>query len=554
MSIIYGQPIGIVTQEQLDLLDTDAFLNGTGIYVGNLGGLENVDLWVGGLAEKNMPFGGMLGSTFNFVFEIQMEKLQNSDRFYYLQRLDGLHLFGEMEANSFSAMIMRNTDAKHLPSDVFSTPGLILEVNGSTNTQFNPHLTDPFADPTGGTPLNPLVDRLNNANTDDTHYLRYTGTDHVVLGGSDFADTLIAGIGDDTIHGDGGNDRLEGGAGNDIINGGAGDDIITDLGGDDNIKGGDGNDAINAGQGLNLTLGGAGNDFIVAGADGGSEVFGGTGDDFILGSRTTERILGNEGNDWIEMGTFDGAPGDNFDEIFARDEIVGHDVFLGDGSTDEFIGEGGDDIFVGSAGVNKLEGMSGFDWATYKDNRSRVTADLLLNAFDEFPLPPPLSALDQYGNVEGLSGTAFNDTLYGSDVTAADMPTEGNAGSVLNAAGIAMIGGLQQVLGAGVTSFDGGNIILGGDGNDVITGRGGDDIIDGDKWLDVRIKLDEHRRNGRRLLAQQHDDAGGAACSAGQINPGQLSVVREIKTTADGIGGHGHRAVPGRQHQLLVLG
>ena len=310
-----------------------------------------------------------------------------------------------------------------------------------------------------------------------------------MLGGSDRTDTLIAGIGDDTIHGDGGNDRLEGGAGNDIINGGAGDDIITDLGGDDNIKGGDGNDAINAGQGLNLILGGAGNDFIVAGADGGSEVFGGTGDDFILGSRTTERILGNEGNDWIEMGTFDGAPGDNFDEIFARDEIVGHDVFLGDGSTDEFIGEGGDDIFVGSAGVNKLEGMSGFDWATYKDNPSGVTADLLLNAFDEFPLPPPLSALDQYGNVEGLSGTAFNDTLYGSDVTAADMPTEGNAGSVLNAAGIAMIGGLQQVLGAGVTSFDGGNIILGGDGNDTITGRGGDDIIDGDKWLDVQIKL-----------------------------------------------------------------
>ena len=99
-------------------------------------GLDNVDLWIGGLAEKNMPFGGMLGSTFNFVFEVQMEKLQNSDRFYYLQRLDGLHLFSEMEANSFAAMIMKNTDAIHLPSDVFSTPGLILEVTrrGSTTS------------------------------------------------------------------------------------------------------------------------------------------------------------------------------------------------------------------------------------------------------------------------------------------------------------------------------------------------------------------------------------------------------------------------------------
>ena len=74
------------------------FLNATGAYAGGtLGGLNTVDLWIGGLAEEIMPFGGMLGSTFNFVFENQMQNLQNGDRFYYLQRLDGLHLFGEME-------------------------------------------------------------------------------------------------------------------------------------------------------------------------------------------------------------------------------------------------------------------------------------------------------------------------------------------------------------------------------------------------------------------------------------------------------------------------
>ena len=83
----------------------------------------------------------MLGSTFNFVFENQMESLQNGDRFYYLQRLDGLHFFGELEANSFAALIMANTNATHLPSDVFSTPGLILEVDQTK--QFNPQLDDP---------------------------------------------------------------------------------------------------------------------------------------------------------------------------------------------------------------------------------------------------------------------------------------------------------------------------------------------------------------------------------------------------------------------------
>ena len=52
---------------------------------------------------------------------------------------------------------------------------------------------------------------------------------------------------------------------------------------------------------------------------------------------------------------------------------------------------------------------------------------------------------------------------------------------MLDAEGIALIAGLQEVLGAGVTSFDGGDIILGGDGSDTITGNAGDDIIDGDK-------------------------------------------------------------------------
>ena len=33
-----------------------------------------------------MPFGGTLGSTFNFVFEVQMESFKAANRFYDLQR------------------------------------------------------------------------------------------------------------------------------------------------------------------------------------------------------------------------------------------------------------------------------------------------------------------------------------------------------------------------------------------------------------------------------------------------------------------------------------
>ena len=57
------------------------------------------------------PFGGLLGSTFNFVFENQLEKLQDGDRFYYLERTDGLSFRAELESNSFAKLIMANTDA-----------------------------------------------------------------------------------------------------------------------------------------------------------------------------------------------------------------------------------------------------------------------------------------------------------------------------------------------------------------------------------------------------------------------------------------------------------
>ena len=205
--------------EPLDRLD---FLNSTGAWASGADGvtttgLDNVDLWIGGLAEEKMPFGGMLGSTFNFVFETQLEALQNGDRFYYLDRTAGLNFVTELENNSFAKMIMANTDATHLPGLVFQTPGLILEVDQAR--QFNGDLGN--ADPVGDSLLTPLVIRDNPGTIGpDLNYLQYTGDEHVVLGGTDGDDILIASIGDDTIWGDGGNDRIEGGDGNDLIRAG----------------------------------------------------------------------------------------------------------------------------------------------------------------------------------------------------------------------------------------------------------------------------------------------------------------------------------------------
>src|SRR5207237_10512683 len=84
-------------------------------------GRDNVDFWPGGMAEKPNVFGGLLGTTFNYVFEHQLENLQNGDRLYYLQRVDGLNLRAQFEGNSLAGLCVRNTTAVDTMSKIFST-------------------------------------------------------------------------------------------------------------------------------------------------------------------------------------------------------------------------------------------------------------------------------------------------------------------------------------------------------------------------------------------------------------------------------------------------
>ncbi|MBZ9793818.1 heme peroxidase, partial [Rhizobium sp. 3T7] len=508
------------------------FLNGTGAWASGangvtITGVDAIDLWIGGLAEEKMPFGGMLGSTFNFIFENQLEKLQDGDRFYYLERTAGLSFNAELESNSFAKLIMANSSATHLPGVVFTTPGFTLEVNqAAQHTGLGVNGND---DPTNGDPLLPLVIRDNpDTAGPDSNYLRYTGDEHIVLGGTDGNDILISSEGDDTVWGDAGNDRIDGGDGNDQLRGGSGDDIITDTGGDDNIQGGDGNDVLHGGNGVNLIIGGFGSDFIVTGEDA-SEAIGGHGNDFILGSKANEQDMGNEGDDWIEKGTTDGAPGDNFDPL-GNDPVIGNDVFIGDGENDKFNAEGGDDIMAGKTGLgDRFIGGSGYDWATYKYNTTGVYIDISDRFFDQPPVPGGSTSLSRFDFVEGLSGSSFGDVLNGDNSDATTLGTAGATGSVLT--NIDLIDGLRALLPAGATFFDGGNIILGGAGSDIIEGRGGDDIIDGDRYLNVRISV---RANidgtGAEIATFDSLEPMVPFMLNGTYNPGQLVIVREILT------------------------
>ncbi|WMY87010.1 peroxidase family protein [Pseudomonas shirazica] len=523
------------------------FLNSTGAYAnvtlpgkdGVLGtvddlravtvtGVDAIDLWIGGLAEAKTPFGGMLGSTFNFVFENQMEKLQDGDRFYYLERTAGLSMNAELESNSFAKLIMANTSATHLPGLVFSDVGFYLEVDQSK--QFNEGLGN--ADPVGENGEQVVFRDSPLTVGPDTNYIRYAGDQHIVLGGTNGDDILVSSEGDDTVWGDGGNDRIEGGDGNDQLRGGAGDDIISDMGGDDNIQGGDGNDVLHGGNGVNLIIGGFGNDFIVTGEDA-SEAIGGQGNDFILGSKANEQDMGNEGDDWIEKGTSDGAPGDNFDPL-GNDPVIGNDVFIGGNENDKFNGEGGDDIMVGSLGFgDRYIGGSGYDWATFKGLAQGVTVDFSDRFFNVPPVPGSgASALVRFDIMEGLSGSAHGDFLRGDSETSATLPTNGANGSVLT--NISLINGLSSLLAAGATFYDGGNIILGGSGSDLIEGRGGDDILDGDKWLNVRISVRANSDGtGPEIASFDSMEPMVPLMLNGTYNPGQLVIVREILNGTD---------------------
>lgn len=119
--------------------DASDFMNSAGAWT-NTGttsttGVDDIDLWVGGLAEITTPFGGLLGTTFNYVFENQMTDLQNGDRLYYLARTPGMNLRTQLEGNSFGEMVTRNTDGTNtLKADAFATADCKFQLNNLAGT------------------------------------------------------------------------------------------------------------------------------------------------------------------------------------------------------------------------------------------------------------------------------------------------------------------------------------------------------------------------------------------------------------------------------------
>lgn len=79
---------------------------------------DDIDMWVGGLAEDPMP-GGHLGELFYTVVKRQFEALRDGDRFWYTRTLTGEER-ERVERTRLSDVIRRNTDiGSEIPDDVF---------------------------------------------------------------------------------------------------------------------------------------------------------------------------------------------------------------------------------------------------------------------------------------------------------------------------------------------------------------------------------------------------------------------------------------------------
>jgi Ca2+-binding RTX toxin-like protein len=571
--------------------DAADFMFSSGTWATRATGLDDVDLWVGGLAEVTSINGGLLGTTFNYVFQTTLENLQDGDRLYYLNRTPGMNLRTQLEGNSFAELIQRNTDGTNtLKADVFSTADCKFQLANLAGTAAG------FSTPVPGHDGSFVADDLTTPDCDESLLLtrspdgtisyKLTNTvdpsginGQAVYNGTPGVDRIKGGIDNDTFWGGTSNDVIDGNSGDDVALGGDGNDVLTDLNGADVLKGGPGNDAIDTGVGDDISMGGDGQDFINGGQND-NEHFGGEGDDFIIAGAGADAVFGDGGDDWIEGGSGqDLLQGDHAAPFFddPAETKPGNDLFIGQVGENDYDAEGGDDVMAQNAAVDRNAGAAGFDWAFHQYDTVGADDDMNINAnLAGLPLPIVVNR-DRWQETEANSGSAFADVIRGDDFVpfqqGSTVAGVGIAGGftgcdALDSAGLARVTGLAAIVpldtgtnaqdpgAAGVGHVRGltcplsgafwgaGNILLGGTGSDTIEGRGADDIIDGDRSMSVKINVQTSPTNttllgSTDLMEHQYlRDSTGALTGptlqanvfAGIVDAGSLRAARQIDT------------------------
>lgn len=104
------------------------------------GSIDNVDLFIGGLAEAHAP-GALVGPTFQAIIAQQFEALRSGDRFFWRNQHFGRRMEEMIAEVRLSDIMRRNTDSTNLQTNLFLTtpPARYVEIHLPRPTGIDSH-------------------------------------------------------------------------------------------------------------------------------------------------------------------------------------------------------------------------------------------------------------------------------------------------------------------------------------------------------------------------------------------------------------------------------
>ncbi|MFD0917933.1 peroxidase family protein [Pseudahrensia aquimaris] len=238
------------------------------------GTVDNIDLYVGGLAEDPVD-GSLLGELFQTIVVDQFMRVRDGDSYWHENRMSEAELEA-VRGVTLADIIERNSDVEVMQEDVFTAFDRV----GGGDADDVLRATEDATLMLGG-----AGDDRMFGNDGQLEMHGQDGEDR--LFGRDGDDKMWGGADDDTLYGQNGADMLDGGDGADRVIGGNGDDALFGMGDDDTIFGGRGEDMLVGGDGNDGLYGGSGSDILDGGA----------GDDFLHAGRGADTIIFSQGND-----------------------------------------------------------------------------------------------------------------------------------------------------------------------------------------------------------------------------------------------------------------
>lgn len=337
------------------------------------GSVDNIDVWVGGLAEDHLP-GSSMGETFTAVLVDQFERLRDGDRFFYQNLLDGREL-AEIENTTLADVIERNTDIEGLQDNVFFAPSVLhVDVtdtrSGDVTVRARRGSVEVVDDRSGRVIASMSLDNAERV---------------ILIGDPDGSEQFtVAAMNAESLPGgvvasfSGGNDTL-------LISGSNSpdtiliDDAVIDLNNMPIQHFGTDHVVVKAGRGGDTVQ--IANDAQIA-----AYIFGGNGADRLVGGRGNDMLDGGNGNDYI-----DGKAGNDQllghagrDVIFGRG---GRDLLHGGNGKDKLNGGGSADNLDGGRGLDDIEGGSGANWFSLADSNDTIHDYRIDDIREELQLP-----------------------------------------------------------------------------------------------------------------------------------------------------------------------